>query len=75
MTQDEIIKMARQAGFILEQPSLDTWCALGNEFEAFAKLVAVKEREEIDQMVNDDSMLSDNDAIRLSRAIRARGEA
>jgi regulator of sigma D len=38
------------------------------------KMVAM-ERESIDQLVNDDKELSDNDAIRLSKAIRARGQA
>jgi hypothetical protein len=66
MTQDEIIEMTRQAGGFDATPKF---------LEAFAKLVAAKEREACDQLVNDDSMLSDNDAIRLSRAIRARGEA
>ena len=36
------------------------------------KMVAI-EREAIDQLVNDDKDLSDNDAIRISKAIRARG--
>jgi len=36
------------------------------------KKMVEAEREACDQLVNDDSMLSDNDAIRLSRAIRAR---
>ena len=31
------------------------------------------EREAIDQLVNDDKDLSDNDAIRISKAIKARG--
>ena len=31
------------------------------------------EREAIDQLVNDDKDLSDNDAIRISKVIRARG--
>ena len=36
------------------------------------KKMVEAEREACDQLVNDDSMLSDNDAIRLSKAIRAR---
>ena len=39
MTQDEIIEMARQAGFEEHQAKFDT------RFEPFAKLVAEKERE------------------------------
>ena len=70
MTKDEIIELARQAG--LWPAVTDTF---KKELEIFAKLVADKEREACDQLVNDDRMLSDNDAIRLSKAIRARGEA
>ena len=39
MTKDEIIEMARQAGFEDHQAKFDT------RFEPFAKLVAEKERE------------------------------
>ena len=39
MTQDEIIEMAKQAGFEEHQAKFDT------RFEPFAKLVADKERE------------------------------
>jgi hypothetical protein len=37
--------------------------------------IAAQEREAIDQLVNDDKELSDKDAIRVSKAIRARGQA
>jgi hypothetical protein len=40
MTQDEIIEMARQVGFVDWENS-----AYRNELQAFAKLVAEKERE------------------------------
>jgi hypothetical protein len=44
MTQDEIIEMAEQAGFT--QPEGETWYeAFPQCIEAFAKLVAAKERE------------------------------
>jgi len=39
MTKDEIIEMAKQAGFEEHQAKFDT------RFEPFAKLVAEKERE------------------------------
>ena len=39
MTKDEIIKMAKQAGFEEHQAKFDT------RFEPFARLVAEKERE------------------------------
>jgi hypothetical protein len=41
MTKDEIIEMAKQAGFEEHQAKFDT------RFEPFAKLVAEKERERI----------------------------
>ena len=44
MTQEEIIDMARQAGFDPHDMSSDFTCNLDN-IEAFAKLVAEKERE------------------------------
>jgi hypothetical protein len=40
MTQDEIIEMAREAGLVDWESS-----AYRNELQAFAKLVAAKERE------------------------------
>ena len=44
MTRQEIIDVARQAGFDLHDMSSDFTCNLDN-IEAFAKLVAEKERE------------------------------
>ena len=41
MTKDEIIEMARQAGFEEHQAKFDT------RFEPFARLVAEKEREKV----------------------------
>jgi hypothetical protein len=61
MTQDEIIEMAREAGFV----NLDL-CS--SELERFAKLVAAKEREACALMV----MPLDES---LAEAIRARGQA
>jgi hypothetical protein len=67
MTQDEIIEMARQAGF-----GNYTYEAL-SMFEAFAKLVAQHEREKfcavLRQLHDSYSLASD------SNAIRARGQA
>ena len=45
MTQDEIIEMARQAGFNLEQGFLLRVTGIDEDLERFAKLVAAKERE------------------------------
>ena len=70
MTQDEIIEMARQVGIIFH--------GLGNtpeELEAFAKLVAAKEREACARIVESvnsyDNPMTSGDC---SEAIRARGE-
>tara|TARA_R110000868_G_scaffold390569_1_gene660276 strand:+ start:61 stop:276 length:216 start_codon:yes stop_codon:yes gene_type:complete len=71
MTQ-EIIEMAVEAGI----PGWDDHEALSyDHLEAFAKLVAAAEREACAQIVNDDRGLSDDDAIRVCRAIKARGQA
>jgi hypothetical protein len=45
MTQDEIIEMARQAGFVEYELDDGTTNAFDKRYEAFAKLVAAKERE------------------------------
>ena len=42
MTQDEIIEMAKEAGFWQD---LSVYEGLGEHFKAFAQLVAAKERE------------------------------
>ena len=78
MKQDEIIEMAKQAGISYNagsQHDHDHFRAYGDSLKAFAKLVASKEREACAQVVNDDRGLSDDDAIRVCRAIRARGKA
>ena len=74
MTQDEIVDMARQAdldwhtGWTLDddQP---------NRFEAFAKLVAAKEREACAKISDDADGYSRFVNQFISKRIRARGEA
>ena len=87
MTQDEIIEMARQTGDATKD-------ARGREsfdfdsygLEAFAKLVAAKEREVCAKMVEDSWLVFARRSSRLditpfpeltyvAKAIRARGEA
>jgi hypothetical protein len=46
MTKDEIIEMARQAGFVDYELDDGSTNAFDKRYEAFAKLVAEKEREE-----------------------------
>ena len=68
MTQDEIIEMARQVGL---------WPAVtdifAKELEAFAKLVAAKEREDIIQIIKE-TPFSNWFQADVIEAIRARGE-
>jgi len=59
MTQDEIIEMARQAGFLSHGDSFYTNHRYGDcklELEAFAKLVAAKEREACAKLVQESWM-------------------
>ena len=85
MTRDEIIDMVRQAGF---STGTQDWAdgnggfkyaaplATGNclvELEAFAKLVAAKEREACEQIADKHTKASFMGAV--GAAIRARGEA
>ena len=50
MTKEEIIEMARQAGFVDYELDDGTTNAFDERYEAFARLVAAKEREAILQM-------------------------
>ena len=66
MTQDEIIEMARQAGFMMENS------AAIQAAEIFANLVAAKEREACSQIADKHTKASFMGAV--GAAIRARGE-
>jgi len=84
MTQDEIIEMAKKAGINAVN---DTLCRFGGwvePLEAFAKLVAAKEREACAQVCHEvyakwvcesDEDVNYPDPNDCIRAIRARGEA
>jgi hypothetical protein len=66
MTQDEIIEMARQAGII--HPEM-----VAKHLEAFAKLVAAKEREACAKIVEDSPSYDWHKfACEAAAAIRAR---
>ncbi len=73
MTQDEMIELARQVGFnvsgelILDDAGRTT---ITNRMEAFAKLVAAKEREACALICDEHS----DDPVYCGDAIRARGE-
>ena len=81
MTQDEIIEMARKAGY-LDLSLTDRGMEL-KELEAFAKLVAAKEREACAKICwkneDDNAFVNAYNGKRLdllcAELIRARGEA
>jgi hypothetical protein len=70
MTQNEIIEMAKQAGFV-EMPETPYG---GSKLEAFAKLVAQLEREACAK-VCESHWEKEGSASWCARAIRARGQA
>ena len=77
MTQDEIIEMARQAW----SDSGESWVAYGwfedraKALEAFAKLVAEKEREACWQIACDYTQkFNSHTCLAVADAIRARGQ-
>jgi hypothetical protein len=75
MTQDEIIEMAKKAGFV-EKDALFRSVYLANikDLEAFAKLVAEKEREACAKVCEEyDNGRHANAADLCADAIRARG--
>ena len=85
MTQDEIIEMAKQAGCIPRRHP-EYWedvqvFATPEVLQAFAKLVAAKEREACAKLVNDNAKACTNNSMAQmvlysnATAIRARGEA
>jgi hypothetical protein len=85
MTQDEIIELARQAGFV-EKDAMFRPAYIANieDIKGFAKLVAEREREEIAQFIERTNLglLPEETALHYanllrsySTAIRARGQA
>ena len=86
MTQDEIIEMAKQAGFDCYGKHI-TWddVICTDELKAFAKLVAAKEREACAEIAEKQryamfiSLTShpaqNGTAVGIANAIRARGQA
>jgi hypothetical protein len=70
MTRDDIIRMAREAGFDPHDMSDDFTCNL-EDIERFAALVAAKEREACAKLCEE---LLPGNGSRTAAAIRARGE-
>jgi hypothetical protein len=73
MTQDEIIEMAKQAGFDPHDMSSDFTCNL-KDINSFAKLVAQHEREAC-ALVCENHWEKEGAASWCARTIRARGQA
>jgi len=71
MTQEEIIELARQAGFEEHQAKFDT------RIEAFAKLIEEKEREDCAMLcLWHNNTLSQNPTLfHMAQLIRERGQA
>jgi hypothetical protein len=72
MTQDEIIEMARQAGCFEKHQVL---YFTQQDLEAFAKLVAAKEREACAKVADEYMRDCEGRSFGVGTAIRARGEA
>ena len=80
MTQDETIELAEQVGMIRRTDEFHSdFCdgVYGDELEAFAKLVAAKEREACAKVCEDYGRAEEMQAIGndFAQAIRARGQA
>jgi hypothetical protein len=76
MTQDEIIEIARQADLFEDCGDCQgMWAANSKQLEAFAKLVAAKEREKLLLLSTKAHDVDGNCNIVLVADIRARGEA
>ena len=88
MTQDEIIRMVREAGFWTEKQPVwekhEEWIGTGQELERFAALVAAHEREACAKVCDKYATGGDGSRYDMGRldastscaaAIRARGEA
>ena len=69
MNKEQIIEMARQAGFLDYELDDGTTNAFDKRYEAFAKLVAKKEREACALICDEHA----DDPVYCGEAIRARG--
>ena len=80
MDREDIIRMAREAGFAPPDGSFITWDASDEQLERFAALVAAAEREACAKVCEDIPLPKDSKALthgptieRCAAAIRARG--
>ena len=78
MTRDDIIRMAKEAGWARPNHVNNPWSVSTDALERFAALVAAAEREACakvcDARVIGDHNREDQEAKRCAAAIRARGE-
>lgn len=75
MTRDDIIRMAREAGFEELGSRADDWVCFGDEIERFANLVAAAERSACAQVCEEfEEDMGHGIPQRCANAIRARGE-
>ena len=78
MIRDDIIRMARCAGFEQLGPDIEDWVCFTEEIERFAALVAAAEREECAKVCEarymGDNNREDMEARRCAAAIRARSK-
>jgi len=74
MTKEEIIEMARKAGFVDYELDDGTTNAFDKRYERFAKLVAEKEREECAQIADEWSVAYPHPSKVIAETIRARIE-
>ena len=75
----ELMDMARQAGITMSSQYGVQWEANTEDLEAFAKLVAAAEREEIDKLFDTelgccDDAMGQEALNQMQAAIRARGD-
>jgi hypothetical protein len=71
MNRDDIIRMAREAGF--ETAQIDIVCRFAAVLDDFAAVVAAQEREAVIAQAIEQGFVSESYAEQFRAAIRARG--
>lgn len=74
MTRDDIIRMAKEAGFMQRHNNPREWWMLTEHIERFAALVAAAEREACAKVVEQYTGAWDDQGYALAQAIRQRGK-
>ena len=80
MDRNEVIALAREAGFEQLGPDIEDWVCFTEEIERFAALVAAAEREACAKVCDDladasNLVYAGTAAMHCADAIRARGQA